>query len=158
LFASPVVADGRLFVVTTNGTVWCLGRPPEPRIVANLSAPARSAEDTKVTVKASLNNTGESPALFTAYLTVDGNRTGNAKGPFELQPGERLDLSFEWTAKKGNHTLGLWLNGTNATSTAVPVEVGPSPNTCSSAIWVTTMAAAAMTVPSIVRWRWRKGR
>jgi len=155
VFASPVVADGRLFVVTVNGTVLCLGRPPEPRVVANLSAPAKSTEDTKVIVKVALDNTGEAPALFTIYLTVDGNRTELKKGPFELQPGERLNTSFEWTAKKGNHTLGLSFNGTSATYAPMPITVGPASNSCSSVIWSTALAGCALLVPSVVKWRRR---
>jgi outer membrane protein assembly factor BamB len=155
VFASPAVADGRLFVVTTSGTVLCLGRPPEPRVGAKLSAPAKAAEGDKVEVKASLNNTGEAPALFTLQLTLDGNLTGPKKGPFELQPGERMNVSFEWRAAKGNHTFGLFYNGTNGTFTAARIEVGMTAEACSSVIWTTALAGCALLVPSVVKWRRR---
>jgi outer membrane protein assembly factor BamB len=156
--ASPVVADGRLFVATVNGTVLCLGRPPESRVNATLSAPAKTTDGSRITVKASLGNTGEAPALFTAYLTVDGNRTDLKKGPFTLQPGEKLNVSFEWKAVKGNHTLGLFYNGTSGTFTPARVEVAKSAEACSSVIWTTALAAVALVVPSFVKWDRRRKR
>ena len=156
VFASPVVADGKLFVATVNGTVWCLGRPPEPRLGARLVAPAKASENEKVDVKATLNNTGEAPGLFTVFLTVDGNRTELRKGPFELQPGERMNVSFEWKAEKGNHTLGISFNGTNATFSPAPITVGPASNSCSSVIWTAALAGSALLVPSVVKWKRRR--
>jgi outer membrane protein assembly factor BamB len=156
--ASPVVADGRLFVATVNGTVLCLGRPPAARVNAGLSAPAKASEGDTVRVRASLNNTGEAPALFTVTLTTDGNRTDLKKGPFTLQPGEKLNVSFEWRAVKGNHTLGLFYNGTSGTFTPAHVEVAKSAEACSSVIWTTALAAVALVVPSVVKWDRRRKR
>jgi outer membrane protein assembly factor BamB len=157
-FSPPVVADGRLFSVTGRGVVYCLGRPPEARVGATLSAPAKATEGSKVTVKASFNNTGEAPALFTAYLTVDGNRTGLKKGPFTLQPGEKMNISLEWKAVKGNHTLGLAYNGTAGKSTPAHIEVAKPAEACSSVIWTTALAAVALVVPSVVKWDGRRKR
>ncbi|MBM4249804.1 MAG: hypothetical protein FJ149_10325 [Euryarchaeota archaeon] len=158
VLASPAVADGRLFVATVNGTVLCLGRPPEPRVAANLSAPARATEGDLVKVTAALLNSGEAPALFTVYLTVDGNRTGATKGPFELGPGEAMDVSLEWRARRGKHTVGLEFNGTDGTFGPASVDVGKPAGACSSVIWTSALASSALAVPSIVRWKGRKGR
>lgn len=156
--ASPVVADGRLFAVSENGTVLCIGRPPEPRVTAVLSAPASVASGKTVTVKAALNNAGEAPALFTVALTVDGKRTDIRKGPFTLQPGERMNISFGWKAVKGNHTLGLSYNGTNGAFVPASISVAKPAEACSSAIWPPALAAIALAAPSIVRWARRRDR
>ena len=153
VLASPVVADGRLLVVTVNGTVWCLGRPPEPKVGASLSAPVKTTEGAKLKVRASLNNTGETSALFTVHLTVDGSRTGPAKGPFELEPGDSLNITFDWTAKTGRHSLGLALNGTNATVEPVTTNVGAKSSACAITVVVSAVAACAAFAPLMMGWR-----
>jgi outer membrane protein assembly factor BamB len=158
-FSSPVVADGRLFAASENGTVYCLGRPPRALVTADISAPARASEGAALKVKALLNNAGEAPAVFTVRMTVDGRPTGAAKGPTELQPGQGINLTFEWNAAKGAHVLGLAFNGTNGT-TGTKLVVGTpaaSSNLCAVAAGVVAASSGAALAP-LVAWFGRRGR
>lgn len=155
--SSPALADGRLFTVGVNGTVYCLGRPPSPFVQAILSAPAKASGGAIVKVKAMLNNTGEAPAAFSAMLTVDNKTTDIRTGPVTLQPGQRRELTFDWTAKEGDHALGIVFNGTNGTSRSVNLKVGPASSACVVS-WVIPVAACAVSVPLVVKWDRREQR
>ena len=149
--SSPVVADGRLFVCGMDGQIFCLGRPPRALLSAKVTAPSEGTDGSRMDVKVAIRNPGEAGATFTAYLTVDGNRTSLKKGPMELAAGESLTVVLGWTAQKGSHALGISFDGANATVNGTVVNVKPGSQSCAVAYAIPPLLGCAALVPLIVR-------
>jgi outer membrane protein assembly factor BamB len=157
-FSSPVVADGRLFACGMDGQIFCLGRPPQPRVSAKLSAASEATVGSRMEVKVLFNNSGEAAAAFTAYLTVDGNRTSLKNGPARIPAGESRTAVFEWTAQKGTHTLGVSLDGADAAVNGTLVNVKPASQSCVIAYAILPVLGGALLLPLIVRMGWNERR
>jgi outer membrane protein assembly factor BamB len=156
--SSPAIADGRIFLCGYDGRVFCLGRAPEAHISAVLIPPASSpSAGATAKLKAVFNNWGDKSATFTAYLTVDGNRTAMKKGALVIPAGENRTVVFEWKAEKGRHELNLSLDGAEATVKGTTVEVKAASGACASAVAVLPVVGFAAAVPLILAVSKRKG-
>jgi outer membrane protein assembly factor BamB len=156
--SSPVMADGRLFICGMDGRVFCLGRSPETRISAVLIPPASSlSAGATAELRAVFNNTGDAPATFTAYLTVDGNRTAVKKGPMFISPGENRTVVLDWKAEKGRHELNLSLDGADAVLNGTTIDVKAAPQGCAVVWAILPVLGTAASLPVIPLMTQRKG-
>jgi outer membrane protein assembly factor BamB len=157
-FSSPAVADGRLFVCGMDGSVLCLGRPPQARLSAVLGTSAKSpSAGATVELKAVFTNTGEAPATFIAYLTVDGNKTAVKTGSMEVPAGGTRTAALEWKAVKGVHRLNMTFDGADAAVNGTSVNVSAPSGACASAVAVISVLGFASAVPMIAAFSRRKG-
>jgi outer membrane protein assembly factor BamB len=156
--SSPVLADGRLFICGMDGRVFCIGRAPRPLLAASLlEPPSPISAGATIELKAVFNNSGEAPAAFLAYLTVDGNRTAVRKGPIEVHPGETKTAVFEWKAEEGAHELNLSLDGAVGAINGTSVEVKAASGACASVVAIVPVLGFATAIPMIVAFTKKKG-
>jgi len=156
--SSPVIADGRLFACGMDGRVFCLGRVPQARLSAALRGPAKSpSAGSTIELKAVLNNTGELPATFVAYLTVDGNRTAVRTGTIEVPAGTAKTAVLKWKAEKGAHKLNLTIDGADAAVNGTTINVTASAGACASVAAAVSVVGFAAAAPMILAFSRRRG-
>jgi hypothetical protein len=108
-------------------------------------------------LRAVFNNTGDIPATFTAYLTVDGIRTSVKKGPLVISPGENRTVVLDWKADGRGHEFNLSLDGADAVIFGTVIYSKGSPDVCAVAMAILPVVGFALAVPLIVALIGRRG-
>lgn len=122
LMCSPSLADGRLYIASDNGKVYCFGPKPRPQLYATIQVPDELVEGRTVKVQVLLVNNGTGPAENeTLHLYADGHRVATSRVIPYIGPKENFTVIFNWTPSAGSYDLRVGGFGV-----AYPVNVEPA--------------------------------